>query len=292
MNKTDTWQPLDIIQWTTNFFADKGIPNPRLDAELLLAHILKCSRVDLYVNHEKVVTPEEREKFKHLMQRRATREPLQYILKNQEFWGLALAVSVDVLIPRPETELMIEWALKLFPDPEGTYIFLDIGTGSGCVALALAFERPKAHIIATDISEAALALAKKNAQKLGLAERIDFVLTDLTHKKAWQAAAIQFDGILSNPPYIAHHEFETLQPEVRDYEPQSALHGGKSGLDFYPRIFQDAYVLLKEGGHVLVEIGEGQAPQVVKMAQEVELTEVMVHKDFQGNPRTLQARKK
>ena len=285
------WYPLDIIQWTSDYFKSKDIPNPRLDAELLLAHVLKCSRIDLYVHFKKEVSLSQRELYKELIQRRYHREPLQYITGVQEFFGLSFLTNPSVLIPRPETELMIEIAKKILTNVEEKYSLLDIGTGSGCLAITLAKEFPHSTMMATEISKEALAVAQKNAERNQI-ENIVFVLTDLSPKLSLKAAQHRFDMIVSNPPYIARSDFDTLQPEVRDYEPRLALDGGHNGLDFYPRILQDATELLKDNGWLLLEIGAGQVEKIKKL---IDLTESFSNtecvNDYHDIPRILKTKR-
>jgi len=277
---TEPWTSLKLIEWTSGHFEKKGIPNPRLDAELLLAHVLKCKRVDLYVGFEKTVSEKHLSEFKTLIERRAKREPLQYIIGETEFWGLKIKVTPDVLIPRPETELLVEEALKF---PMAVEI-LDIGTGSGCIAIALAKHLPDSKIVATDISKEALEIAKENAEAHGVADRIEFVASDIAsilpgarlrptppNPPSVRSDGMnpilahgKFDLIVSNPPYIPTSEFPDLQPEVRDFEPRKALDGGKAGLEVIGKILQEAPDFLKEGGRLLMEVGEGQAERIKK----------------------------
>ncbi|MDO8462572.1 MAG: peptide chain release factor N(5)-glutamine methyltransferase [Deltaproteobacteria bacterium] len=241
------WTILSLLQWTTSFFEKKEIPNPRLDAELLLASVLGLKRIDLYTGHDKKIPEEKLAPFKELIQRRAQREPLQYILGETEFWGLKIQVDRSVLIPRPETELLVEEALKT-----SSVNILDIGTGSGCISIALAKNLPQAKITATDISPEALTLARRNAKNNGVEAQIEFIKADLFPEPSL------YDLIVSNPPYIADSEWPTLQAEVRDYEPRGALIAGPTGIEVYQRIFKEASRYLKKPGTLLLEIGEGQ----------------------------------
>ncbi|HSA59255.1 MAG TPA: peptide chain release factor N(5)-glutamine methyltransferase [bacterium] len=257
----EPWTSLKLIQWTAGHFEKKGIPNPRLDAELLLAYVLKCQRVDLYTGFEKTVSEKHLAEFKALIERRATREPLQYITGETEFWGLKIKVTPEVLIPRPETELLVEEALKNAP-PAGDV--LDIGTGSGCIAIALAKNLPGAKIVATDISKEALSVAKENAQAHGVADRIEFVTSDIAPWLFFETRERKFDLIVSNPPYIDSSELDFLQPEVSRHEPRSALDGGQGGLETIKKILQEAPDFLKIKGRLLMEVGEGQAERLKK----------------------------
>jgi release factor glutamine methyltransferase len=267
----ESWTSLKLIQWTTGYFEKKGIPNPRLDAELLLAHVLKCPRINLYVDHEKTVSERDLAKFRELIERRAQREPLQYIVGETEFWGLKFKVTPDVLIPRPETELLVEEALKY---PEAKQI-LDIGTGSGCIAIALAKNLPAATIVATDLSKEALSVAKENAETHAVADRIEFVASDIAPWLFFETQEKKFDLIISNPPYVPSLDLDLLQPEVSKFEPRPALDGGKTGLSTVEKILHEAPDFLGRHGLLLMEIGEGQAD-----ALRPRLTTVL--KDYNG----------
>ncbi len=279
MTTPTEWTSLKLIQWTADYFEKKGIPNPRLDAELLLAHVLKCKRIDLYIHHEKIVGEKELASFRTLIERRATREPLQYITGETEFWGLTIKVTPDVLIPRPETELLVEEALKI-----GAAEILDIGTGSGCIAITLAKNLPNAHITATDIAKEALEVARKNAEASGVADRIEFVLADVAPWKSFEAANKTFDLIVSNPPYIATHELDSLQPEVSRFEPRQALDGGEDGLLCIRKILDETPPFMKKGAALILEIGEGEDAWIKKTVfPSLELTEI--RKDYNDIPR-------
>lgn len=257
---TEPWTSLKLIQWTTGHFEKKGIPNPRLDAELLLASVLKCKRVDLYIGFENAVSEKHLAEYKALIERRAKREPLQYILGETEFWGLKFKVTPDVLIPRPETELLVEEALK-FPEAK---TILDIGTGSGCIAVSLAKHLPEAKVVATDISKESLEVAKQNAEKNGVADRIEFVASDIAPWLFFETQERKFDLIVSNPPYIDPLELDLLQTEVSRHEPRRALDGGKDGMEIVEKILKEAPDFLKSPGRLMLEVGEGQAEALKK----------------------------
>jgi release factor glutamine methyltransferase len=285
-----------------------GIENPRLDAEVLLVHVLKTDRAGLYTHLYDPLVEEQIRAFDQLVQRRAQREPLQYITGVQEFWSLAFKVDPRVLIPRPETEVVVEVALPLLrrdtsplssPSPfqgkdQGEREFplklLDIGTGSGCIAIALAAELPQAAIWAIDISADALAIARKNAQRHGVAERILFLQGDLF--VPFREDKKSFDLIVSNPPYIERDDLPSLQPEVQDWEPRVALDGGTDGLDFYRRLLAEGPAFLCSGGWLVMEIGHGQADEVLSLVREQrDLTEVHCVYDYAGKERAIMARK-
>lgn len=214
--------------------------------------------------------------------RRAGREPLAYIVGRQEFWGLDIEVSPSVLIPRPETELIVEAALELFPQDGERLAIADVGTGSGCIAIALASERPGAHIVATDISEAALATARKNAERHGVAARLDFRRTNLL-----DGVDNGFDLVVANPPYVAEVARPALQPEVRDHEPAVALFGGHDGLGIIPRLVEQAADRLRPGGYLLFEFGFGQDEEIESLiGSAAALTLLDLRRDLQGIART------
>ena len=207
--RNQTWTILELLKVTTQFLSEKSIENPRLNAEHLLSHLLSLKRVDLYLQFERILTTAEVNQYRELIRRRAQYEPLQYIIGKTEFMGLCFEVSPDVLIPRPETELLVEEVLKLSVDLQAPTI-LDIGTGSGCIAISLAQLWPGSRIIATDVSEAALHMARNNAGVNNVAERIRFLLHDILNETL---PVDSFDIIVSNPPYIAADEMEGLEPE-------------------------------------------------------------------------------
>ena len=251
---------LEAIQKSTEFLAKKSVESPRLQTELLLAHLLKMPRMKLYLNFDRVLLPVEIDSLREIIKRRGQREPLQHIVGSTSFCGHEIAVSRHALIPRPETELLAELGWKFLAtrhSPLATA--LDFGTGTGCIAIALAAKCPTAKITALDISAEALALAKQNALQNQVAERIEFLLGDgfaaLTDKA-------QFDLLVSNPPYIASAEIETLDPEVKDFDPRGALDGGADGLDFYRRLATEAKPFLKSDGKIMLEFGDGQADDI------------------------------
>jgi len=242
-----------------------GSRSPRLDAELLLARVLDVPRAGLFREPDRELTADEAAGFEDLLRRRLAREPVAYITGWRSFRTIDLEVTPDVLIPRPETETLVEVALEALaamplhgPDPQDEPLALDVGTGSGCVALALAAEDPFVRVVATDVESGALAVARRNAARLGLARRVEFVLSDLFA----DVGERPFDLVVSNPPYIPADEYVALEPNVRDYEPRRALYGGVDGLDVYRRLVPGAALLLRPGGTLAVEVGAGQADAV------------------------------
>jgi len=246
---------LEAIQRSADFLVKRGVASPRLQVELLLAHVLKMPRMNLYLNFERALPAKEVDTLRELVRRRGQREPLQYILGSTSFCGLELSVSRHVLVPRPETEMLAERAWNFLGKlpPESQPCALDLGTGSGCLAIALAVRAPHARLAATDLSDEALNMARQNASRLKVATRIEF------HRGDGFAALNKdqrFDLIVSNPPYIATSEIQTLEPEVRDYEPRMALDGGPDGLDFYRRIAAEGGAFLRPGGKLMLELND------------------------------------
>lgn len=281
----ETWTILKVIQWTTDYFRRKGLEQPRSDAEVLLAHALGLRRVDLYLRFDQPLRPEELSRYRALIQRRAAREPTQYITGRQEFWSLELEVSPAVLIPRPETEHLVELALEAFPDEP--LRALDVGTGSGAIAIALAKEKPRWQIVACDVSQDALHLARRNAVRHGVANRVHFVQCDLV--SPFRTVPSPFHLIGANPPYIGEREWAGLAPEITRHEPRKALlGGGPDGTAIPTRLLHEALPLLQPGGLLLMEIGAGQAPALRQAAQSIpEVESVTVHQDYGGKDRVL-----
>ncbi|HEY4952271.1 MAG TPA: peptide chain release factor N(5)-glutamine methyltransferase [Verrucomicrobiae bacterium] len=247
---------LEAIQKSADFLGKKNVESPRLQTELLLAHLLKMPRMKLYLNFERALTSAETDALRELIKRRGQREPLQHIVGSTSFCGFEITVNRHTLVPRPETELLAELGWNFLSTLNSQSIALDFGTGTGCIAIALAAKCPDAKITAIDISADALALAKQNATTNKVVERIEFLQGDGFAALAKQE---RFDLIISNPPYIPSAEIETLQPEVRDFDPQGALDGGADGLDFYRMLSTTAKPFLKPDGKIMLEFGDGQA---------------------------------
>lgn len=283
------WTIAALLKWTTEFFQSKGIESAKREAELLLAYVLKCKRIELIARFQEQPTEAERAQFRELIQRRVAGWPVAYLIGSREFYLLSFDVDPRVLIPRPDTETLVLEALnrlKPLTAPE----VLDVGTGSGCIAISIAHQKNDARVTATDISPDALAVAQHNAIKHHVAERITFRQGDLF---APLTPDSRFDLIVSNPPYIAHAEFAALAPEVRDHEPRLALDGGPDGLAFYRRIAHDVGPFLKPGGSLLLEVGYTQEAAVrALLAAEPELEVGPTLKDMGGHPRVVTARKK
>lgn len=278
---------LEVIQRSSEFLAKKGVDSPRLQIELLLAHVLELPRLRLYLNFERPLVETELSVLRELVKRRANREPLQHILGHTSFCGLEFEVSRAALIPRPETELLAEHAVK-FLSPLPAPVVLDFGTGTGCLTVTLAVQCPSASLHALDISGDALALARQNAARHQVETRIAF-----HHGDGFAALPgdARFDLIVSNPPYIASGEIETLQPEVRDFDPRLALDGGADGLDFYRRLAAGAAAFLAPGGKVMLEFGDGQDDAITKIFSAQNWIVEAVLADYSGRNRIFIARR-
>lgn len=266
-----------------------GVADARREAASLLAHVLARDRTFLLTHSDDALDGDAYERFRLLIARRATGEPLQYITGEQEFYGLAFEVTHDVLIPRPETELLVEKALDAMRDTRAPRL-CDVGTGSGCVAVALLHERPDAEGCALDISPAALRVAARNAARHGVRERLELVESDCF--AAIETTPARFDTIVSNPPYIAEDEIPTLQREVREHEPRHALTPGGDGLRIIRRLLADAPRRLVAGGHLLFEIGWQQHEAVADLIDPRVWTFIDIYQDLQGIPRTVALTKK
>lgn len=256
MADAEIWTTLKVLDWTKEFLASRGVENARREAEWLLCAATGLDRVGLYLNFEKPLDDGELAVYRAMVARRGRREPLQHILGTQEFCGLEFEVTPDVLVPRHDTETLVNAALARMTDARSV---LDIGTGSGCIAVALARRLPGAAVTAVDISGAALVVARRNAERNNV--NVEFIQGSLLEAVAGR----HFDLIISNPPYIPSGDMETLQPEVRDFDPRGALDGGADGLDFYRALTRDAASCLSPGGWLLLEVGTGQAAAVARM---------------------------
>ena len=265
-----TWTIQELLKVTSGYLKKKEIESPRLCAEILLAHVLQTSRVELYLHFEKPLNEMEIGAYRALIRRRLHREPVQYITGVQEFWSMDFQVGPQVLIPRPESEVLVEQAISLYkkgrlPGEEHPRI-LDLGTGCGALAVAVAREIKGAFIWASDISEEALSTARLNAQRHGAGERIQFKKRDLlTH---FRSEEVTFDLILSNPPYVTSREFDSLAPEVRNFEPRIALDGLEGGLYYIQKIIQQAPENLNDHGWLLLEMDPRQIPKALDLISE------------------------
>lgn len=281
------WTVLDLLRWTTHHFAARGIDSARLDAECLLSHALGMERLRLYIEFDKPVNEAERAVFRDLVRRRAeARIPVSQLVGRKEFWSLPLRVTSAVLTPRPETETLVAGALDLLPDREACARVLDVGTGSGALALAIARERPGAVITATDISGEALKIAQENAEELGMADRIRFLEGDLLEPVRGEC----FDLVVSNPPYLAESARPGLAPELA-HEPERALFAGPDGMAVLRPLAAAVSEVLSPGAGVAFEIDPDQAARVSASFETAGLGEISVRRDPSGRPRVVSARR-
>lgn len=285
-NSKTSWTILSILKWTASYFSSNGIEDGRIDAEVLLAHVLASSRLDLYLHYDQPLTRDELKRFKGLIRRRVAREPVAYILGQKEFWSLCFSVSPNVLIPRPETECLVEAALKIVKQSNYSFPWkiLELGTGSGAIIVALASEMARNIYMATDQSLDAVRIARHNSRQLLPDDMIQWVVGNWLDSMKVQEGL--FDLILSNPPYIQKALIEKLQPEVCRFEPLSALDGGIDGLDCFRRIIPTASRRLSSGGYLLLEIGFDQKDAVAGIANDCGCFKtISFQKDYSGHDR-------
>ena len=290
MSQAEVWSVGRLLQWTADYLKSHGADSPRLDAEVLLAHALDCRRIELYTSFERVPDEAVRTAFRALVRRRASGEPVAYLVGHREFYSLDFQVSPDVLIPRPETELLVMTLLDLAKQTPGKPLSVcDVGCGSGILAVCAA-KFLDCRVTAIDISPAALEVARANAEAHDVAAKIDFLCGDLL---AALPAATVFDFILSNPPYVSTAEFQTLSPTVRDFEPRTALVAGPQGTEVIARLIPQAADRLASGGHLLMEISPMLQEAVgTLLGSEPRLEAGPTIKDLARHPRVVQARKK
>ncbi len=280
----DCWRVKDLISWATGYFNRHGVDAPRLTAELLLANVLKKDRISLYIDYDQPLTKKELAEYRELIKRRSAREPLAYILGTRSFHSIEVDVTPDVLVPRPETETLVEAALESIPGDSGQpKRILELGTGSGAVIISIASQRPGHLYFASDISQGALKVAMRNAGKLLGSGSVMFFLAD------WLSACSRvpgFDIIVTNPPYVRREDIESLEPEIRMHEPIIALDGGPDGLAAIRRIISEAAGYLVHGGRLLVEIGYDQAGDLEKISNNTRAFEpVYFFRDLAGYKR-------
>lgn len=285
------WTILKLLNWTASYFASHEIEQPRATAEVLLAHTLGLKRIDLYLRHDQPLHPGELARFKTDIKRRVNAEPVAYITGEKEFWSMSFRVTPEVLIPRPDTECLVEATLALLSeaDESPSQRVLELGTGSGAIAVALASERRSARFFALDRSVAAIWVARRNAERHGLANQICFFCSD------WFLSirsGVLFDLIVSNPPYIKRDEISRLQPEIVRYEPHTALDGGPRGLDALEHILCRSKTHLVPGGYLLLEIGHDQKESFAEIARKAGgYDPVLFLKDYGGHDRVAQLRR-
>jgi release factor glutamine methyltransferase len=289
---TKTWTVLEIIDRGKQHLAGKGFENARLEIELLLGHTLSLQRIELYLNYDRVLKDDELARFKTALRRRLAGEPVQYVTGTAAFMFADFEVSPAVLIPRPETEAVTEAALRVIAGivGDGEALLADIGTGSGVIAVTLAQKLPRAKVYATDSSGAALAVARRNAERAGVGARIAFREGRFLAPLEEERLQGRLSAIVSNPPYIPSGEIATLPAEVRSFEPREALDGGPDGLDSLRIIAQDGPRFLKAGGAIVLEVGDGQAPAVADMLR-ASIGNADISRDYAGRERIVAGRK-
>lgn len=298
--QTDSWTTRKLLAWMSDAFTRNKLDSPRLFAELLLSHVIGCDRLKLYMDADRPASELERQTLREMVARALKNEPVQYLVGEAWFYGLPLHVDRRVLVPRPSTETIIEQVLQHaraepgFGGKSGEGVcFADIGTGSGAIALVLLKNLPEARALATDLSAEALEVARRNAQRHGLADRVEFLRGDLVAPLLDHPAGHDLHYIVSNPPYIPDNEWDAVEPNVKEYEPHGALRGGADGLKFVGPVIQEAPRLLRAHGLLLVEIAAATADAVLALAKAHPLLEnARIVQDIDGLPRVLVARRK
>jgi release factor glutamine methyltransferase len=282
----EVWTIKKLLDWMIHHFTKKGIDSPRLTAELILSFVLGIERIELYMHFEKPVKKPQLDKLHSLVNRCTQNEPVQYLTGRCEFYSLSLEVSPACLIPRPETEMLVERAIEFLRSRAGVQYVCDLCTGCGCIAVVIAKNFSNTKIIATDICDKALRIAAQNVAKYQLEERIELLQGDLFEPVISQLDVREFDLIVCNPPYVSRSEYEKLDAKVKNYEPKLALDGGPDGLDIYRRIAADVGSHLKKDGALLLEIGFLQGPAVKKLLEEAgTFKQIKIEKDFNNNDR-------
>ncbi|MBL8815317.1 MAG: peptide chain release factor N(5)-glutamine methyltransferase [Planctomyces sp.] len=285
--RTDVWTVQRILQWTIGFLKEKGVESPRLEAELLLAHARNCLRIRLYTDFESVVTDEERAKMREYVQRRARREPLAYIVGSKEFYGRNFEVRPGILIPRPETETLIDVCLEQIPKDAPTRL-LEVGVGSGCIAITLARQRPEVSVVATDISPIAIEVATLNSERHEVQPRIR-ILQGNCLQPIRSLNEPLFDGLVSNPPYIREDERSILAPEVAQHEPAEALFSGEDGLDVTRQMINESAEVIRPGGFIALELDPKQCEEVSELLKQSGYERIQIIKDLNGAERIVLA---
>jgi release factor glutamine methyltransferase len=285
-NKKDVWTVKRILEWTTDYFESKGCDTPRLDSEVLLGYCLNLSRVQLYLNYERPLSTAERDTYRELVLRRASREPVSLIVGNKEFWSHPFKVLPGVLVPRPDTETLVEVVVNELASCNKP-MALEIGVGSGAISVSVLLENPNVSIIGIDISRSAIDLSLENARLLGCADRFFVVLSDLT--SAFRRGPL-FNVIFSNPPYIRTSDITNLAPEIVKFDPMSALDGGADGLDFFRIIGEQAAEFLSPGGSLILETGDGQSSDVAEILETTgRYRKITFQRDLGGRTRVVRA---
>jgi len=288
----DIWTIQKLLNWMSEYFKQKNIESARFSAEMLIAHVLGMKRIELYMHFDKQVEQAKLDILRGLVKRAAESEPIAYLTGKTEFYSMPMFVSQACLIPRPETELLVERAIEFLRTRTGEQYVLDLCTGCGTIAAAIAKNYPSAKIAATDISDAALAVASQNIELHKLENRVELLCGDLFVPVIKQLDGSAFDLIVSNPPYISTSEMQKLDKNIKDYEPHLALHGGVDGLDIYRRILEEVGNFLKPDGVLMMEIGYGQAEAMRGMLEDTGLfAKINIEKDLSNNDRIAIARR-
>lgn len=275
---------LEVIKLSTEYLQKKGVESPRANAEILLAEILKCKRLELYLAFDKPLAENEVQVYREAIRKRGLRIPLQYIVGNVEFYGLKLIVNENVLIPRPETELLVEKIIN-DSDKSNNLKILDIGVGSGNISLSILKYLPNSKVVAIDISKTALDVANQNAEINSLQDRIEFRLFDIMNDNLNSLG--KFDLIVSNPPYVSENDYESLEPELKNHEPKIALTDNSNGISFYKHIVEASDQLLKKPGKIYFELGIDQSAQVQEYFKQNNFTNIKITKDYSGIERII-----
>jgi release factor glutamine methyltransferase len=275
---------LEVIKLSTEYLQKKGVESPRANAEILLAEILKCKRLELYLSFDKPLAENEVQIYREVIRKRGLRIPLQYIVGNVEFYGLKLIVNEQVLIPRPETELLVEKIINE-SDKSANLKILDIGSGSGNISLSISKNLQNSKVIGIDLSERALEVAKLNAELNTLQERVEFRLFDIMKDDLNSLG--KYDLIVSNPPYVSENDYQNLEPELKNYEPKIALSDNSNGVSFYKRIIEVSDQILNKPGKIYFELGIGQSKQVQNLFEQKGFNKITITKDYSGIDRII-----
>jgi len=280
------WRIIDLINWGVKYFQDRSFENPRLEIEIFLQHIFGYKKIDLYINFEEEVTPKNLKRLREFIKRRVENEPIQYITGVSNFYGRDFNVNKNVLIPRPETEILVNVSIDYLSSKKAPYI-IDVGTGSGCIAITLAKELPSSKVIAIDYSQQALNIAKENAELVGV-KNIEFLKLDFLSENLNYVA----DAVVSNPPYIAQEDIQSLMIDVKEFEPHRALTDNADGLEFYRILANKLDVILKKKGVLIIEVGRGNHPvEVKKLFEELGYNDIEMINDYNKDVRVLKIMK-
>jgi len=286
------WTIQKLLNWTTEYLTEKSIDSPRLSAELLISYVAGLKRIELYTQFDKQVPQQQLDQLHDLVKRAGLHEPVAYLTGKTEFYSLELDITSDCLIPRPETELLVQRAIEFLRTRSGIQYICDLCTGSGCIAVAIAKNFPDARVTATDISSVALDVAALNVEKHQLEEQIKLLCGDLFEPVIQQLDVSQFDLIVCNPPYVSTTEYKKLEKNIKDYEPRIALFAGDDGLDIYRRIIEKADQFLKPDAVLMLEIGYAQGFAVMELLKQTgAFTEINIEKDLHDNDRVVTTRK-